>query len=345
MSAKINMNLREFFPKDKLIWEVTKGLLYGVFPAIFFLVLPNLKSRIDLYDITFITISGIIFVVFLVYDIFIQSNDRYKDIKITLTIYTLSIISFFAITNWSSEELIRGNLPIVFTFIILITSKVTYFSKIYIDNIDLKKKRKNIGFAATGILINIGNIEKPSIIIVLNKNLRGGEGLWVPPGGHYFPYTERAEDRIKTKINQEIGVDCEIFNPYPLNVPHRIEDADTDEVKWLLPPVFFLEENLIGKCSEGHDTHIDLIYLCITHGKIVNKRHKYNFNNRVEIPLMLCVNNYEETEKVVCGIIDDYHMKISGSKPSTRKDIPKDVIWRIYLSAKIFHKYYNNKEQ
>ena len=142
--------------------------------------------------------------------------------------------------------------------------------------ISKNKITDKIGFATTGVLIDESENDKEKIILVHNRNLRDGHGLWVPPGGHYLPHAESPVQKLKTKIEHEIGVDCKILNPYKYNMALEKEDIKMDKVEWIIPPVFLLEEDLMGKCSQGHLTHIDSIYICTTNGGTINKNHKYD---------------------------------------------------------------------
>ncbi len=64
------------------------------------------------------------------------------------------------------------------------------------------KASETLGFAATGILIEKPGGDAVNFIIILNKNLRQGKGLWGSPGGHFLPYIDNPETKLKNKIWQ-----------------------------------------------------------------------------------------------------------------------------------------------
>ena len=139
---------------------------------------------------------------------------------------------------------------------------------------------------------------KSNFIIILNKNLRQGKGLWVPPGGHFLPYIDNPGTKLKNKIYEEIGVDCEVMCEEGQK-PSEVHDTITNEVEWLVPPAFLLKEFLPDQCKQHHSHHFDLIYLCTTDGKVKNKTCKYKSSALVRIPLKECLDSFEATERAL----------------------------------------------
>lgn len=137
-----------------------------------------------------------------------------------------------------------------------------------------------------------------NFIIILNKNLRQGKGLWVPPGGHFLPYIDNPGTKLKNKIYEEIGVDCEVMCEEGQK-PSEVHDTITNEVEWLVPPAFLLKEFLPDQCKQHHSHHFDLIYLCTTDGKVKNKTCKYKSSALVRIPLKECLDSFEATERAL----------------------------------------------
>jgi hypothetical protein len=170
---------------------------------------------------------------------------------------------------------------------------------------------------------------------VLNKNLREGKGLWVPPGGHFFPQFEDPVEKLRHKVKAEIGVDCKVYYPYGPSELNKHDELRTEGGEWITPPVFVLKEDLGGLCSHGHSVHLDFLYLCLTDGAIIERSHKYE-KNQIQIPLEYC-STFNDTEKIIGDSIDKWYVANFGMKPSSREDLTKDVTWRIFLATKIFN--------
>lgn len=171
-----------------------------------------------------------------------------------------------------------------------------------------------------------------NFIIILNKNLRQGKGLWVPPGGHFLPYIDNPETKLKNKIYEEIGVDCEVMCEEGQK-PSEVHDTITNEVEWLAPPAFLLKEFLPDQCKQHHSHHFDLIYLCTTDGRVKNKTCKYKSSALVRVPLKECLDSFEATERILNKKIREKANELGLETYSRNENVSRDLIWRLHLAA------------
>ncbi len=319
--------------------ESIKFLVYRISPSLILLFIsliiwPALNNKFQLIDTTLLIVCSIVFTGCILYDFKDYKKNEYY--LTAIFYYSLSAVLFLLLCTFLSQELIRLQIPLLAFVTAFILFKILHLTKIQVEYIEKNKLRKNTGFAATGILINRNNPHGPTFILVLNKNLKNKQGLWVPPGGHYLPHFENPSKKLTEKIQSEIGVKTSILNPYKYNFPDNINDYKTDLVTWMDAPVFLLEENLMGKCSHDHEYHIDSIFLCITDFEVVEKRPKYDYKDRIEIPVSACIENYDTAEQGIKKAIEKWHIDNNKQKPAITDNLTKDVIWRLHLAAKIY---------
>lgn len=322
------MNFKDEVKKVNWVQEIFKKGLFSLF-ALIPLLFPQFQSNIINYNISVFLIFYFIILLNLLYDIFYHR----PKISQTIIIHSISFLLSFSLVIVIPKELVKYYFPVFFQLIFLIFFKISQILALQYKYFVNNKIKRNIGFAVTGIIIKKStNI---STILVYNKNLREGKGLWVPPGGHFFPQTEDPVEKLRAKILQEIG-----YNIHIISSPNMINSDpsyNTELTKWFTPPVFLLEENLMGYCSNNHNIHIDFVYMCETDGHISSPNCKYK-DSHIEVPLEKCSNSVNDAESTVYETIDNWcknmHIKFDGSRDS----VTRDVIIRLHLAAKYFLK-------
>ncbi|MEO9131013.1 MAG: hypothetical protein ABI240_07375 [Sphingomonas sp.] len=203
----------------------------------------------------------------------------------------------------------------------------------------------HVGVASAGVLIMNPASASRHFVLVHNRNLREGRGLWVPPGGHVDIAAEQPADRLREKIIEEVGVLSSTLALSPSLMPGDPHDIESAACTWMLPPAFLLREDLMGLCSKGHGLHLDLCYICTSDGEIRNHRPKYDARFRIEIPVADCADSFQHAEAAIGAKIDDWYRRYEGKAPGVRSDLTKDVIWRLHLVAAYFERRNSGKDQ
>lgn len=296
-------------------------------------LVADFRSNLSFYDRALLIVVIAHWLIFLGFNVFVFLRDL-RLLTFSLIGHGVFVLTVVGLTIWSNQQTLITNVPLYIGLFVLASTQILqqiYFNHRFIT--DTKRSAK-VGFATTGIVIGSPSSAHPYFTLVLNTNLRGGKGLWVPPGGHFYPQFETPVEKLREKVRAEIGVNCEIYSPYtPLEIKNNESRVEGGE--WITPPTFVLKEDLRGLCSHFHTFHIDFLYLCLTDGAIVELNHKYQ-NDQIRVPLEHCAASFEKTENAIGTCIDQWYVERTGRKPGTRDDLTKDVVWRIFLAAKIF---------
>lgn len=195
------------------------------------------------------------------------------------------------------------------------------------------KEATDLGFATTGVLIDLSDPEDPRFLLVFNQNLRAGEGLFVPPGGHFTPATERPVPRLLDKIRSEIGVQATVETDAGMLPPAPY--MATEGAEWIEAPAFVLREDMYGRCSHGHSEHHDYVYICVTDGvRVAGIDPRYPPEARIEISLGDCAPSFEGAQRAVHNKADQWYRRSRGRPTSLRTYVTDDVIWRLHLAAR-----------
>jgi 8-oxo-dGTP pyrophosphatase MutT (NUDIX family) len=189
-----------------------------------------------------------------------------------------------------------------------------------------------VGFATTGILVTTEPRES-AFVLVLNKNLNSGNGLWVPPGGHFEPAdgVDPADELLK-KIEDEVGVQAAIQE---VEGERAIADEfSTNETTWLTPPLFLLDEDLLGTCSKGHQRHIDFVYLCrMVRAVRTRHRSKYGQSDQLQIAVGSCLPSTEAAEAALVSAVEEWETSVTGRASGIKNTVSRDVAQRLHLAA------------
>jgi hypothetical protein len=311
--------------------DAAKYVITPIVALILAFILGHLRSRISSYGIFWLSILIVVLVTSAVWDIAIGwKSKNFKGLPLP---YLLSVVAFILLTIWSGEQSVRSNAPIWASLIIFGFAKLSNLSGTQQKIVDEYRTQSRIGFAATGIVICESNRDDPTFILILNRNLRGGGGLWVPPGGHFTPNREDPLERLLTKVRREIGMQCTVIVPKG-KVGHELGKLRTDRVKSLVPPAFLLEEDLMGHCSHGHEFHFDLVYLLSTDGVIADKDHKYA-TEQIRVPVSRCAGTFKDAEAAISAAIEGWYVGTSGSRPAIMDTLTSDVVWRLHLASQM----------
>lgn len=325
--------------KSEAVKELAKRSIYVVaFGALFLMsgLISQFRSNLNQVDKVVLVVAIVTWAILVVLDVFVLLRGS-KFLILGLASHGAILAAFCWMTIRADSTALRSNIPVYTTLLLLLFSKLLQSMLFQYGFINETRRASKVGFAATGIVIGNAAGAHPYFYLVLNKNLRGGKGLWVPPGGHFTPQIQNPIEVLISKVKAEIGVNCRVYYPYGPDELKQSEELRTEGGEWITPPVFVLKEDMGGVCSHGHSMHLDFLYLCLTDGQIVEKNHKYD-KNQIQIPLEHC-SDFHATERIIGDTIDNWYVKNFGRKPSTREDLTKDVTWRIFLAAKIFNEH------
>jgi hypothetical protein len=329
MSTKIDW-------KAEAVKEAAKRSAYLLVIVLLLLLsglISQFRANLSLYDKTQLILAIAIWLGLIALDLFLFLRSA-RSFILGLATHGLILAVFCLLTIRGDAAAIKNNVPIYWMLFLLLFTKLIQFMILEHSNVIETRRLATVGFAVTGLVIGNPKSDHPFFYLVLNKNLRGGKGLWVPPGGHFSPQFEDPVEKLRHKVKAEIGVDCKVHYPYGPRELNDRQDLRTEGGEWITPPVFVLKEDLGGLCSHGHLIHLDFLYLCLTDGHITEKKHKYE-KSQIQIPLEHCAT-FTETERAIGNSIDNWYVANRGRKPNTREDLTKDVTWRIFLAAKIF---------
>ena len=297
---------------------VLDGIKWGM-GILLVLLYGSVHSQLEQYNPIIIYTSLILYILLFLADFIPSYRHKEKtDIQFKLFLYIGSLCLFFILVFLlKAPQYTASHTPFIISFCFFITGRLLLESNLNRMIQREKKLIKSLGFAATGILIEKPGGDTVNFIIILNKNLRQGKGLWVPPGGHFLPYIDNPGTKLKNKIYEEIGVE------------------------WLAPPAFLLKEFLPDQCKQHHSHHFDLIYLCTTDGKVKNKTCKYKSSALVRIPLKECLDSFEATERALNKKIREKANELGLETYSRNENVSRDLIWRLHLAA---NKYLSNQK-
>ena len=320
---------------------VLDGIKWGM-GILLVLLYGSVHSQLEQYNPIIIYTSLILYILLFLADFIPSYRHKEKtDIQFKLFLYIGSLCLFFILVFLlKAPQYTASHTPFIISFCFFITGRLLLESNLNRMIQREKKLIKSLGFAATGILIEKPGGDAVNFIIILNKNLRQGKGLWVPPGGHFLPHIDNPGTKLKNKIYEEIGVDCEVMCEEGQK-PSEVHDTITNEVEWLVPPAFLLKEFLPDQCKQHHSHHFDLIYLCTTDGKVKNKTCKYKSSALVRIPLKECLDSFEATERALNKKIREKANELGLETYSRNENVSRDLIWRLHLAA---NKYLSNQK-
>ena len=320
--------------KRQTVESVFTYLVAQIFAAMFALFSSHFRDRILSYNKPLLLMYGLTLLAVASWDVRIFR--RSKKVYVPAIPYVVSGLVFICFTSWSSEQTIQSNVPIWISLVIFGFGKFSHLVAMQQLTIEDAYSDRRVGFAATGVVICNSNLEEPVFILVFNRNLRAGAGLWVPPGGHFVPYLDDPLQKLLTKVREEIGMDCTPVEGLG-GTPQRLGELRSDKVRWLLPPAFLLEEDMMGRCSHGHEIHLDFIYLLLTDGATLGKNHKYA-GEQVRIPVRNCFESIKSAESAISAAIEGWHLENNGSRPGVRDNLTSDVTWRLHLAAQLYLK-------
>lgn len=292
----------------------------------------HLSSRMALYDVATMIVAAAVFVALFTFDRFSTSGRGQQ--WTVFALYALFLVVFLVLTSLMPEAWIRAHLPVLASFAVLGLGKLSLIGAATESYFATQSFERGTGHATTGIVIVEG--QEPSFILVFNKNLRGGRGLWVPPGGHFRPARDNPDQRLIQKLETEIGMRCEIIPTHHHCLPEHSGDRRTESADWIEPPAFVLRENMFGRCSEGHDAHFDMVYLCRTDGTSSGFPAKYDLSQQIRIPIGDCSTSVDVAEEHIRKAIDQWERESSGVVSGIRNDLTRDVIWRLHLGARLY---------
>jgi hypothetical protein len=201
---------------------------------------------------------------------------------------------------------------------------------------DFVKEVGGTGLATTSVLIV--RFDAPmNFMLVLNRNLNNGKGLWVPPGGHFELGIDDPADRLLQKIRSEVGIEAKIWSP-AAPPAEQLHSFNTAQTKWLEAPIFILDEDLLGLCSHGHSRHFDLIYACEATSYIPRAVPKYSVADRILVPVGDCASSVEAAERAVHSAVEGWQRSTAGTTPGVRDTVSRDVAQRLHLVAVEYQK-------
>jgi hypothetical protein len=318
--------------KEEAVKEGIKYVVLLVATTAIASVSSTFRARVQLYDPAVLALFVLALATFATWDFLVFRKS--KELRLASGGYLLSVLVFVILTAWGRDRTVELSIPVFLGIGVLVFSKLSHLTGLHHSTALITQHRERIGYATTGIVI-CEDKDDPYFLLVLNLNLRDGKGLWVPPGGHFTPHVEVPDKKLLQKIKAEIGLACE-FLAVPKQFIIDRDDFTTDQTAWLRPPVFLLDENLMGRCSQGHELHIDYVYIVVTKGQVVEKNHKYSQSQQLRIPVRRCRGSANEAENAVGSAIDKWHIDAFGAKAGLRDTLTRDVSSRLHLAAEIY---------
>jgi hypothetical protein len=249
-----------------------------------------------------------------------------------LFLYVFSIVVFFTCSLLLSSELKSTNLPIVIWLLLIILSRLTVMTEIGKAE-QVHGFGGDAGLASAGVLV-LTEAEHPvRFVLIRNRNLRGGKGLWVPPGGHVVLAGNRPERQLLDKVLSETGFSANLLETHTDLMPADQSAWSTKACTWLHPPAFLLIEDLMGTCSRGHTSHVDFCYICLASGSATNPTPRYGQNEQITVKVSDCIESLGATRSAVLAATEGLNKAISGKPHGLSDDVTEDVVWRLHLSA------------
>jgi hypothetical protein len=325
--------LRNIDWKSEIIKAIFKYLVTLVCMGLLTFLSGRFRARLEFFDRTLLIFFLLSFVVLAVWDL--VTFRKSTQLRVFVFLYVLVAFVFVATTYWSKEEAVKRNMPIYISFVLLGLLKISHVAAAQARAYEDQRRMQRIGFSATGVVVSTSNPKDPYFILVFNRNLREGKGLWVPPGGHFTPYEDDPVDALLLKIRDEIGMTCTTTDG-PHMIPRDLDELRTDRARWLRPPSFLLEEDLMGRCSRGHEFHMDFVYVLATDGAIAATTPKYPKDVQLSVPVRECVGSVQDAEQAISGALDRWHLETTGAKPGVHDTLTRDVASRLHLASEIY---------
>lgn len=165
---------------------VLDGIKWGM-GILLVLLYGSVHSQLEQYNPIIIYTSLILYILLFLADFIPSYRHKEKtDIQFKLFLYIGSLCLFFILVFLlKAPQYTASHTPFIISFCFFITGRLLLESNLNRMIQREKKLIKSLGFAATGILIEKPGGDAVNFIIILNKNLRQGKGLWVPPGGPF----------------------------------------------------------------------------------------------------------------------------------------------------------------
>lgn len=321
--------------KELTVRAIITGVLSLIVSALVASAFSAFRAGLGSYDRVVLGLSGALFAALFSYELVTHRANARALYSITGA-YMLAFASFFVATVWARAPVLEQHLPLVLGFAFLILGRLAIHIGDFATVNRERRERQSMGYAVTSVLISDAVPEEPQFILVFNRNLRAGKGLWVPPGGHFTPYRDDPEDSLVARVKAEVALDCRVLNTSEHSLPSAADDLRTEACRWLIPPAFLLREAMFGLCSYLHSSHLDLVYLCMTSGTGVGGSPKYDLSQRVTVPVRSCAGSIEEAERAASRAIDAWYKSRAGAIPGRREDLTRDVCWRLHLAARIY---------
>ena len=252
-------------------WQKLKDAFFGGFIALIVaVVLPVLfrdfRERLAHYptiDLAgCVTIFGVVLALDYLFMRFAGRSSAQSSQRLMLiSVYIIALIIFIIFTL--AEHLPKqGNMSPAPLYLGLIVLALGLVVRIPLSGsfIATQTEGRGTGLAATSVLL-VGAGNATSFLLILNRNLNNGKGLWVPPGGHFKLGVDNPADCLLRKVQSEVGIEAEIWQPSTA-LSREVDSFNTAETQWLPAPMFLLDEDLLGLCSHGHTRHVRP-YICL----------------------------------------------------------------------------------
>jgi hypothetical protein len=319
---------------ERLRWSVLDVGVSIAFTALVGLALTPFGDRLGSYPDLELIATGAIFAAALAVQLWFGRQQRPESAvgwALLVGPFLAAALLFWGLTIGGPREESRSVAPLYLSLAMLGLLQLTLASGF--QRRAATRKPPTVGLASTGILID--REAEPSFVLVLNTNLNHGKGLWVPPGGH-FDVEELIDPATRAidKIWSEIGLRADIW--YATPAPHpELSTLSTAETRWLTPPSFVLDEDLLGTCSQRHERHMDFVYICrVIAGQPVAQpsRVRYAPELQLRVPVRACATGVDEALTEVRHAVEGWERN-RGEQRSQSQTITRDVAQRLHLAA------------
>lgn len=316
------------------------GYLYGLF-------FPDFIVKIAILDKIVLLLVFVFFLIVAMMEISVirtfPSNTPIKRYMLTVSPYFASLLLFSTMVSRSPSITTESALAI--PLLVLLTFRFSlYTSQRDAQSVACFHARK-LGFAATSVLVlDDGDPAAADFLLVMNRNLNKPVGLWVGPGGRFYPDREDPNVKLIRKIEDEVGLEAVIVGGQVGQLPVRCHDLSDDGTSWLPAPIFLLREKLGKDFTHNSREHLDFVYLCRASRRPKNTNVKYAASSQITVKVCDCLASKEATQTAVVRSIDNWTNAQGGPRRAQRNDVQDDLIWRLYLAAQMYTDITNDED-
>ena len=311
------------------------GYLYGLF-------FPDFIVKIAILDKIILLLVFVFFLIVAMVEISVirkfPSNTPLKRYMLTMSPYFASLLLFLTMVSRSSSHVITTESALAIPLLVLLTFRFSLYASQKDAQSAACFHARKLGFAVTSVLVlDDGEPEAADFLLVMNRNLNKPVGLWVGPGGRFYPDREDPNVKLIRKIEDEVGLEAVIVGDGQVGqLSVKCRDLSDDGTLWLPAPTFLLREKLGEDFTHNSREHLDFVYLCRASRRPKNTNVKYAASSQITVKVRDCLASKDATHTAVVRSIDNWTNAQGGPRRAQRNDVQDDLIWRLYLAAQMY---------